>query len=195
MPDRQIHIPMKAILMASSAAILLGLPLRAQSPAAPTAPQGQQQQQPQGPHDETSNPRLWQAKFPTGHYMVRLDRICSVSKHEYISDGVARVVEVTVGTDSAVVARFYYLEPVGKDTPIAAGQIIINRAQEIQKTVADKISPSAGKLQVVKNYPVSTHAHTVEYVVQSEEGLNSLYGSLTVSVNTGQGRTWVSGDK
>jgi hypothetical protein len=178
-------------------AITLGLAVSmagiaaAQSTAAPTTPT----QPSTGNRDETSNPRLWQAKLPTGHYMVRLDKISSASKHEYISDGVARVVEVTIGTESAVVARFYYLEPAGKDTPISAGQIVINRAQEVQKTVADKVSPSMGKLQVVKNYPVSTHAHTVEYVVQTEEGLNSLYGSLTVSINTGQGRTWISGDK
>jgi hypothetical protein len=182
---------MKTLLFAFGLAGLLSNSSIAQTPA--PAPNQPSQQQPA--HDETSNPRLWQAKFPTGNYMVRLDRICSASKHEYISDGVARVVEVTIGTDSAVVARFYYLEPVGKDTPISAGQIVMNRAQEIQKTVADKVSPSLGKLQVVKNYPVSTHAHTVEYVVQTEEGLNSLFGSLSVSINTGQGRTWVSGDK
>ena len=177
---------MKTHLLCLATVALLASAGHAQSPAAPTAPTPA--------HDETSNPRLWQAKFATGHYLVRLDRICSASKHEYVSDGVARVVEVTIGTDSAVVARFYYFEPVGKDTPISAGQILINRAQDIQKTVANKVSPSAGRLNVVKNYPVSTHAHTVEYAVQSEDELNSLYGSLNISINTGQGRTWVSAD-
>ena len=179
--------PMKYILLLLATTFLV-TSAHGQSPAAPTSTNTQA-------HDETSNPRLWQAKFANGHYLVRLDRICSASKHEYISDAVARVVEVTFGTDAAVVARFYYLEPVGKDTPVSAGQIVANRLQDVQQTVASKTSPSLGKLQVVKNYPTSTHAHTVEYVVQSEDALNSLYTSLTTSINTGTGRTWVDAVK
>ena len=178
---------MKCILLLLATALLVSS-VHSQSPAAPASTNTQA-------HDETSNPRLWQAKFANGHYLVRLDRICSASKHEYISDAVARVVEVTIGTDSAVVARFYYLEPVGKDTPVSAGQIVANRLQDVQQTVASKTSPSLGRLQVVKNYPTSTHAHTVEYVVQTEDALNSLYGSLTSSINTGTGRTWVDATK
>ncbi len=174
---------MKSIAILLAATFLVA-DLHAQSPSAP-----------QAAHDETSNPRLWQAKFANGHYMVRLDRICSASKHEYISDSVARVVEVTIGTDAAVVARFYYLEPVGKDTPISSVQIAADRLKDIQQTVASKTSPSLGKLQVVKNYPASTHAHTVEYVLQTEDALTSLYTSLTTSINTGTGRTWVDATK
>ena len=141
-----------------------------------------------------SNPRYWQASFANGgHYLVRLDRISSASKQIYISDGSARVVEVNIGADNAVVARFYFLEPAGRDTPIAAGQIIMDRAQDVAKTVASKVSPSAAQLQVVKNYPASTHAHTVEFVLQDEATLDSLYSSLMQAVSTGQGRTWNEG--
>lgn len=138
-----------------------------------------------------SNPAFWQASFANGgHYLVKLNAIACASKHEYVSDGVARVVEINIGTNTAIVARFYFLEPVGKDTPLAAGQIIIDRAQDVAKQVAGKVSPSAAKLNVVKNYPTSTHAHTVEYVVQDEETLGSLYKSLMAAINTGRGRTW-----
>jgi long-subunit fatty acid transport protein len=141
-----------------------------------------------------SNRAYWQATFSNGgHYMVRLTTIVCASKQIYISDGLARVVEVNIGADTAIVARFYYLEPVGKDTPISAGQIVIDRAQDLAKTAAGKVSPSASQLQVVKNYPASTHAHTVEFVLQDEATLDSLYSSLMQAINTGKGATWNEG--
>lgn len=153
------------------------------TPAAPTTPT-----------DTDTNPRFWQANFTNGgHYLVKLDRISSVSKHQYISDGVAKVTEVTIGTDSEVVARFYFLEPVGKDTPISAGAVLMNRAQDLSQQAAARVSPSAAQLQVVKNYPASTHSHTVEFVVQNAAALDSLYGSLVGSVSAGRGKTWKEG--
>ncbi len=144
--------------------------------------------------DSSSNPNFWQASFTNGgHYLVKLNQINCASKHEYISDAVARVVEVTIGTDSAVVARFYFFEPAGKDTPLNAGQILINRAQDAAQQAAARVSPSAARLNVVKNYPTSTHAHTVEYSVQDEATLNSLYASLMAAINSGRGRTWKEG--
>lgn len=149
---------------------------------------------PATPTDTDTNPRFWQANFTNGgHYLVKIDRISSVSKHQYISDGVAKVTEVTIGTDSEVVARFYFLEAVGKDTPISAGAVLMNRAQDLSQQAAARVSPSAAQLQVVKNYPVSTHAHTVEFVVQNAAALDSLYGSLVGAVSVGRGRTWKEG--
>jgi hypothetical protein len=146
---------------------------------------------PNSPGEDESNPRFWQASFMNGgHYLVKLDRISSASKHEYIGNGAARVIEVTIGSDSSVVARFYFLEPVGKDTPIAAVSVVANRAEDLAKSVAGRVSPTAAKLNVVKDYPNTTHAHTVEYVVQNEATLDSLYKSLMQAVNTGRGRTW-----
>ncbi|MEZ0386669.1 MAG: hypothetical protein ACAI34_06360 [Verrucomicrobium sp.] len=148
-------------------------------------------QAPASSDEVDSNPQFWQASFGNGgHYLVKMNTIVSASKHEYISDGVARVVEVTIGNSSAVVARFYYFEAVLKDTPIAAGQTIINRVEDVNKQVAGRVAPAAGKLQVVKNYPVSTHSHTVEYALQSEAALGSLYTSLMSAIHTGKGRTW-----
>jgi hypothetical protein len=100
------------------------------------------------------------------------------------------VVEVTIGTDTAVVSRFYFFEPVGKDASIAAVNVVVNRAEDIAKDAASRASPTVGKLNVVKDYPNTTHAHTVEYVLQTEATLNSLYTSLMQAINTGRGRTW-----
>jgi hypothetical protein len=143
------------------------------------------------PAEDDSNPRFWQASFANGgHYLVKLERISSASRHEYIGNGSARVVEVTIGTDTSLVARFYFLEPVGKDTPVAAGNIVINRAEQAAKDAASRISPTLGKLNVIKDYPTTTHTHTVEYVLQDEATLHSLYGSLMQAIHTGRGRTW-----
>lgn len=142
--------------------------------------------------DTSTNPAFWQAKFVDGgHYLVKLANIVSASKHEYIGNAAARVVEVTIGTDSAVVARFYFLEPIGKDTPVNAGQIVMNRTQDVANQVSSRVLPNAAKLQVNKDYPNTTHAHTVEYVTQTEDSLKSLYNSLVRAIETGRGRTWV----
>lgn len=146
---------------------------------------------PAAPAEDESNPRFWQATFANGgHYLVKLDRISFASKHEYIGNGAARVVEVTLGSDTSVVARFYFLEPVGKDASIAAANVVINRVEDVAKNAAGRVSPTAAKLNVVKDYPNTTHSHTVEYVTQSEAVLNSLYSSLMAAINTGRGRTW-----
>jgi hypothetical protein len=188
-PNR-MHMKTIAQLLILAVSLSLGLTASAQAPAPAPAPAANA-----AGGEQDSNPRFWQARFASGHYLVKLDRISSASKHEYVSDGVARVFEVTIGTDTAVVARFYYLEPVGKDTPIAAGSAILNRVQGLAQDVGSRASPSMAKLNVVKNYPASTHAHTVEYVVQSAATLESLYSSLMAAINTGKGRTWICSEK
>lgn len=143
-----------------------------------------------------SNPAFWQASFSNGgHYLVKLNQVTFASKHEYIGNGAARVIEVTIGCDTSVVARFYFLEPVGKDSSIAAANVAINRLEQVTKDVAGRVSPTAARLNVVKDYPNTTHAHTVEYVVQDEATLGSLYSSLMQAINSGRGRTWKESSK
>ena len=84
---------------------------------------------------------------------------------------------------------------MGKDTPVAAANVAMARAEEVARDVAGRVSPSLGKLNVVKDYPNTTHAHTVEYVVQSEATLSSLYSSLMQAINTARGRTWKESTK
>jgi hypothetical protein len=178
---------MKSILSAALLLLLAASLAHAQTQT-PTQPQSPTST---NPNEVDSNPRFWQASFANGgHYLVKLDRISFASKHEYVGNGAARVVEVTLGSDTSVVARFYWLEPLGKDTPIAAGNVIINRAEQLSKDVAGRVSPSLGKIQVIKDYPNTTHSHTVEYALQTPEALNSLYSSMMAAINTGRGRTW-----
>lgn len=173
---------MKAILTTTLALLLATNYALAQAP---------QPQTPSNASEAESNPRFWQASFTNGgHYLVRLDRIAFASKHEYIGNGAARVVEVTIGCDTSVVARFYWLEALGKDSGLAAGSIVVDRAEQVLKDAGGRASPSLGKIQVIKDYPNTTHSHTVEYAVQSKDVLDSLYTSIMAAINTGRGRTW-----
>lgn len=144
------------------------------------------------PSEQDSNPAFWQAKFKDGgHYLVKLSNISSASRHEYVANGTARVIEVTIAASGAVVARFYWLEPVlAKDTPVAAVGAALSTTQQLAKLAASQVSPDLAKIKVIKDYPNTTHSHTVEYALQSEAALQSLFSSLLKAIDLNRGRTW-----
>lgn len=176
-------IPMKALFIILS--LLLAIPLQAQN----TTPNNGQTT----PQDTVTQDGLWQGKFHGGNYMVRCNSIIALSKHEYISDGVARVVEVNLTLNSAMIVRFYFLEPYkpesGSNTLGAATQAL-DKAKGLFEQAAGRVSPDLVNPKVVKNYPASTHAHTIEFSLKDEARLNAMYGSLERSFRTGQGRAW-----
>ena len=140
----------------------------------------------------TPNPlptSFWQCTLPGGVYLVALRSIASISTHEYVVDGAARVTEVTVATNSMVEARFYYLEPMVANSssplmPTGALSVLTQRAQDLATTH----SPVEDIWQkVVKTYPTTTHAHTVEYRLETKANLQALYASLQQSWTTGKG--------
>lgn len=123
----------------------------------------------------TSFAGRWQADLPGGSYVVNTLQIASVSTSEYIVDGAARVTELTVATTSSVTARFYYIEPVVQH----------ERAQQLMDRIQDKATEIAGRAgqepvwqKVVKNYPLTTHAHTVEYRLSAKDQIQKLFTSL-----------------
>ncbi len=126
---------------------------------------------------------VWTGSLKGGRYMVKAAQIVALSKHEYVSDSVARVVEVNLTLNSNSHVRFYFLEPVrleGTGT-LAAGQQAIDKARALVQDAAARISPTLVEPKVVKNYPTTTHTHTVEYVIKDEARLNSLFSSLEVA--------------
>ncbi|MBE2286708.1 MAG: hypothetical protein IAE77_24845 [Prosthecobacter sp.] len=171
-------------------ALLLTVSLHGQTaPPQNTTGQGGQQQQP----DEVTRDGLWQGQLKGGNYIVRCNSIIALSKHEYITDGVARVVEVNLTLNSAQIVRFYFLEPYKPETgssTLSAGTAALEKAKGLFEQAAGRVSPDLTAPKVVKNYPASTHAHTVEFVLKDEARLNSLFGSLERSMRTGQGRVW-----
>lgn len=152
------------------------------APATPASPN----------QEEVTRDGLWDGKLAGGSYLVRCTQILALSKHEYVADGTARVVEVNLTMNSNMTVRFYYLEPVRLEGGgvVGAGQQAIDKARELMKDAASRVSPSLTTPKVVKSYPASTHAHTVEFVLPSEERLNSLHASLERSFRSGQGRVW-----
>jgi hypothetical protein len=141
--------------------------------------------------DSPQSNRFWQASLPGGHYMVALDRISSVSRHQYVLDGTVLVDEVTVDALGQALARFYFLQPItaaatGNSAGAAAGRIV-DRAAEL----VDKASGTAGvniHEMVVKKFPETTHSKTIEYRLLSAEELGALYNSVRSAWENGRGR-------
>ena len=129
---------------------------------------------------------FWRCTLPGGIYMVSLPTIASVSTHEYLVDGAARVTELTVATNSAVVARFYYLEPMVAKSPVGFGQSLIDKAQEKLQEGASRTQTEEVWKKVVKNYPLTTHAHTVEYRLDSVDQIKKVQKSLEDAWRSGK---------
>lgn len=126
---------------------------------------------------------FWKAQLPGGRYMVSLQSIESLSVHTFLVDGVGQVTEMTVAIHSGVVARFYSISAPDVKMPGGIGQSIMEQAKEKANEVLERVGPvDALKTQstmVVKNYPETTHAHTVEYRLRTPEEVVALFVSLS----------------
>ena len=149
-------------------AFWLGLiaPLLAQTPAEPT------------PTPPPGRLPEWRCTLPGGIYVVPLRSIAAVATHEYVVDGVARVTEVNIDTTGNALGRFYYLEPITPQTPLGVGQATLNKVQELAEEAASRTGQEDAWQKVVKNYPGSTHAHTIEFRVASKGQLTTIFESV-----------------
>ncbi|MFZ4775939.1 MAG: hypothetical protein ACOYM3_11270 [Terrimicrobiaceae bacterium] len=139
--------------------------------------------------DTPSDRGVWRAELPGGTFVVALTAITSVSSHEYVVDNTTRVTEVTVATIGSVIGRFYYLEPNTPEAPGGIGQSTINFVQDKVTEAADRTGSDLWK-KVVKSYPTSTHAHTVEYRLESKQSLQKLYKGVETAWLRGRGATF-----
>lgn len=156
---------MKALLTLLALALLAGTcPAQAPSAATPS------------PSTTTREIPIFRAKLPGGTYEVALRAILAVAIHEYLVDGIARVTEVNIDTSGSLLARFYYLEPAAPTTPLGLAGAAVEQTQRLLKEAAEKTGQDVWK-KVIKNYPTTTHARTVEYRVESLEQLNQIYTS------------------
>jgi hypothetical protein len=180
-PLRMTKKPLLPFLIFS---VLLTSAVFAQDPpAAPETPGNTQ--------DTPEKNRFWQATLPGGHYMVALDRISSVSRHQYVLDGAVIVDEVTVDSLGQALTRFYFIQPItaaaGANSAGAAAGRIVDRAAEL----VDKAGNTAGvdiHQMVVKKFPETTHSKTIEYRLLSAETLGALYKSVRTAWEDGRGR-------
>lgn len=122
----------------------------------------------------------WEIILPGGKFMTPLNMVTSISQHEYVVDGSARVYEVTVDTAGSVVARFYYIEAVAESSmPLGVGQSAVERVREITKGATDRTDTSDLVWRtVVKNYPTTTHAKTTEFRLTTKENLDQIYAHI-----------------
>ncbi len=136
---------------------------------------------------ETTGPkRFWQADLPGGSYTVALDQITSISKHSYIIDGNIRVTEVVIDTSGNALTRFYYLEPVAQGTS-DLGAKISQRSKELLDKVSERTGVNASSA-VVKQYPATTHAKTVEFHISDSTALDALFNSARSAWINGRGK-------
>ena len=126
---------------------------------------------------------LWICNTPGGTYEVALRSIVSVSTCEYLVDGIVHVTEVNVDTQGNMAVRFYYLEPVTPNSPVGVGQSAVDKAQEIAQQLADQSGQDVWQ-KVIKSYPTTTHAHTIEYRVDSKEDLLKIFTSAEQAFRT-----------
>jgi hypothetical protein len=143
--------------------------------------------------DEDGPNRFWQAAIGAGHYMVALDRITAVSRHQYLLDGGLVVDEVIVDAVGQSLARFYFIRPI-TDTTGGSGlggiaTRAVGRAEELVEKGAARLGTNAHEM-VQKNYPTTTHARTVEFRILSEKNLADLHNSVRRAWENGRGRSF-----
>lgn len=144
--------------------------------------------------DKPGADRFWRAKLPGGEYIVQVDRIGSLSRHSYLLDGAVIVDEVTIdvlGGQSLV--RFYQLSPVsdaikGSATGNAVASAV-DRAQTLTESTASRFGANVHEM-VVKKYPDTTHARTIEYRIQTTAQLTQLYNSIKTAWESNRGRSF-----
>jgi len=130
--------------------------------------------------------RFWQISVAGGNYMVALDRISSISKHTYVTDGTFRVTEVIIDTNGNSLVRFYYIIPVSEDSGSTLGSGLTTRAKELLDKAGERTGVNANTI-VSKQYPTTTHAKTVEFRIAYEEDLDKLYNNVRKAWIKGKG--------
>ncbi len=137
---------------------------------------------------------LWTASLPGGQYTVVLSRVCSVAKQTYILDANLVVQEVTIETTGAALARFYYLEPVAAGSNSALISAARDRAKDLAKEAQNRAGANTGGMTidtaVIKQYPTTSHAKTIEYRLQTSAQLDALLKSINTALWTGKGRSF-----
>lgn len=149
------------------------------APAAPAAP---------GVTDTEAQNNFWDCTLPGGSYTVALNKISVVSLHEFNLTG-GRVTEFNIVTEGAGMARFYYMEAALPGSGSAAAEAAKTRLTELANTAADRTGTEKVWQKVLKDYPLATHAHTIEFRLQSKADLIALHASAKRAWMTGRGRT------
>lgn len=143
------------------------------------------------PVDKEARNGYWEANLAGGNYLVALGRISSVSRHKYVLDGALIVDEVTVDTTGQALARFYFITPITATGVGAAASDAAEKALALVEGAAKRTGTDVQDM-VMKKYPLTTHAKSIEYRVLSEQQLTALYQSVKTAWVSGKGRVYTS---
>ena len=141
------------------------------------------------------NPAIFGIEFPeeTRTYYGSEAGVQSISTQEYITTNF-RVIELNVVTQGSALLRIYYSRPLRPGelqqamsnglgaTGITSGSPIIQRPLPPQvQAIADRaasVSEAVTGTEVMKEYPIATHAHTIEFRIGSRDELLDLHQEL-----------------
>lgn len=137
--------------------------------------------------ESDANRRFWQASVPGGHYMVAIDRISSISMHQYVLDAQLLVTEMVIDTSGRSLARFYYVTSVAESSGSATAARVVGKGRELLDRAGQRAGSNALDL-AQKNYPATSHSGMVEYRMLDLRDLNALYKSVQNAWETGKGR-------
>jgi len=144
------------------------------------------------PSPVAAQPLVYEVEIDGGGYQVDLRQITSVSMHRFFVDGALTVDELTVDTTGNTVARFYVVDRNREvRTPRGVGQSLLDQAQNKVDQAKERIGVTEWMDRaVVKSYPTTTHAHTVEYRIAAKEQLLELYKNLSDAWKKGRPGTF-----
>lgn len=159
----------------------------AQDVPPPDDPEAEKQEAKTG--DSPGPARFWQANLTGGGFMVALDKIVSVSRHKYVLDGALIIDEVTVDSVGQALARFYFITPITDAAAANSLTGLADRGRELVDKAANRAGTEVHNM-VVKKYPDTSHAKSIEFRVLSEKELAAVYGSVRNAWETGRGRIY-----
>lgn len=141
------------------------------------------------------NPKIYGIEFPgdARAYYGTEDGIQSISKQEYVT-AAFRVTEINIVTQGTALLRIYHSRPLRAGElqqalgdsmnagGVPGGSSIIQRPLPSQvQAMADRASGAADtatSTSVMKEYPIATHAHTIEFRIGSVDELIELHDEL-----------------
>ncbi|MEG0837501.1 MAG: hypothetical protein RSE01_06830 [Akkermansia sp.] len=142
--------------------------------------------------DNEVQSEFWTGTFATGQIIVSIHKIASVSQQRYLLDGQVLVYEVCIDVSGNALTRIYYIEPLTETSNVSAVKTVTSRAKEVFGSAQNRVSSADLDIDttVTKNYPLTTHSHTIEYRLASLAELNAVYKSLSTAIQRGKGRTY-----
>ena len=152
------------------------------------------QEPPGGPSGPNGPGSYWKAELTDGVFLVPHHAVTSISRSSYLVDGAVRVTEVSIGTLGSVQGRFYFAEPMEPTSPAGMGQSSLNLLKERLREAQDRVGAAELETKVLKNYPTTTHAHTVEFRLPTLTQLEALHQDLERSYLNRRSSTFRSKD-